>query len=233
MNDIPLYLIPGTMCDERLWQKLMPFLDGFSINFGSYAGKTSMQEMLEAVTEQRPTHSHLIGFSLGGYLALKAALNNPEAFESIIIIASSPYGLSADEKTLRQANADMLTRMTYRGMSRKRLAQFIHARNLTNTSITETILKMERDLGQKELITQLLAPIERESLKEQLAQFSKSVHFIMAEDDQMVPIAAIEKLAANNSHIHLHRLADTGHMIPLEAPTQLAELITSIVGANT
>lgn len=191
-----------------------------------------MDDMLAAVVENTPEKSHLIGFSLGGYLAMEAALKTPDNFESIIIIASSPYGLSDDEKQLRKINAEMLSRMTYRGMSRKRLSQFVHEHNMDDTSVTDTILQMEKDLGQEELINQLIAPIDRRNLKEDLIAFKKPVHFIMAEEDELVPIAAIEKLANAHEHIHLHRMVGSGHMIPLEIPEKLAEIINYIIKSD-
>ncbi len=220
------------MCDERLWHKLTPYLNAYEIHHTVYAGQTSMDNMLAAVVENKPEKSHLIGFSLGGYLAMEAALKNPDDFESIIIIASSPYGLSDDEKQLRTVNAEMLSRMTYRGMSRKRLSQFVSPNNMADNSVTDTILQMEKDLGQDELINQLIAPIDRRNLKEDLITIGKPVHFIMAEEDELVPIGAIEKLAEAYEHIHLHRIEGSGHMIPLEMPEKLANIINYIIKSD-
>ncbi|MCK0070139.1 alpha/beta fold hydrolase [Kordiimonas laminariae] len=228
----PLYLIPGTMCDGRLWHKLTPYLSTYEIHHAVYAGQTSMDDMLAAVVENKPEKSHLISFSLGGYLAMEAALKNPDNFERIIIIASSPYGLSDDEKQLRRVNAKMLSRMTYRGMSRKRLSQFVSPNNMTDNSVTNTILQMEKDLGQDELINQLIAPIDRRNLKEDLITIGKPIHFIMAEEDELVPIGAIEKLAEAYEHIHLHRMEGSGHMIPLEIPEKLAEIINYVIKSD-
>ncbi len=228
MKNIPYYMIPGTMCDERLWHKILPYLKAHQPVFASYADKTTMDDMLSAVGNNKPDKSNLIGFSLGGYLAMEAAFKNPEAFESIIIIASSPYGLTEEEKQLRKTNAEMLGRMTYRGMSKKRLAQFVHRENMKDPTITETILQMEKDLGQSVLISQLIAPINRRNLKADLISFPKPIHFIMAEEDELVPIGTIEKLAKANPHITLHSIENTGHMIPLEAPEELSSIINSI-----
>lgn len=220
------------MCDERLWHKLTPYLNTYELHHATYAGQTSIDDMLAVVVENKPEKSHLIGFSLGGYLAMEAAFKNPDNFESIIIIASSPYGLSDDEKQLRKVNAEMLSRMTYRGMSKKRLGQFVSPNNMADTSVTDTILQMEKDLGQEELINQLIAPIDRRNLKEDLIAFEKPVHFIMAEEDELVPIGAIEKLAEAYEHIHLHCIGGSGHMIPLETPEKLAEIINYIIKSD-
>lgn len=232
MADYPLYFIPGTMCDERLWYKLEPFMKNYTLQYASYVGQNSMNDMLTCVADNKPQKSHLIGFSLGGYLAMEAALQSPEAFDRIIIIASSPYGLSSGEKQLRKTNAEMLSRMSYKGMSKKRLSQFVHENNISDKTVTDTILQMEKDLGQDELISQLIAPIDRRNLKEDLVSFNKPIDFIMASEDALVPIEAVKKLANTYDHINLHQIENTGHMIPLEAPETLAKIINYILKSD-
>ncbi len=226
----PLYLIPGTMCDRRLWGRMLPFMGGKEIVHADYTGSDTMDAMFERVMEGAPDKpGHLVGFSLGGYLAMMAAIRAPGRFKSLTVIAASPYGLSEEEKTLRQRNAEMLTRLTYRGMSKARLRQFVAEKHLEDEVITGTILAMERDLGQAELIRQLIAPIDRPNVKDALLALPLPVHFIMAQEDAMVPFGAIEKLAAaSGGKIRLHAIPHSGHMIPLEAPEALARLLTTL-----
>ncbi len=229
MNKAPLYLIPGTMCDARLWGRMLDHLQGVEAHHSDFSGAETMDGMCDAVLTQAPsTPCHLVGFSLGGYLAIMAALRAPERFKSLTIIAASPFGLTDAEKALRKRNAEMLTRLTYKGMSKARLAQFVNADHLDDPAITGTILEMEKDLGQDVLIRQLIAPIDRANIADDLLTLDMPIRFIMAEDDQLVPIGAIEKLAAISDTITLHRMPDTGHMIPLEAPEELASLLQKL-----
>lgn len=226
----PLYLIPGTMCDARLWGRMLPHMNSANIAHADYSGSETMEAMLEKVMDGAPDEPcHLVGFSLGGYLAMMAATRAPERFKSLTVIAASPYGLSDDEKALRQRNAEMLTRLTYRGMSKTRLKQFVAEEHLDDEAITSTILAMEHDLGQNELIRQLIAPIERPNVKAELLALDMPVHFIMAREDAMVPFGAIEKLTSGSgAKIRLHPVDGSGHMIPLETPEELAVLLENI-----
>lgn len=226
----PLYFIPGTMCDARLWRRLGPYLADQIVHHCDYTAADTIDGMAAAVLDQAPdARSHLIGFSLGGYLAIEAAVRAPHRFKSLTIIAASPYGLTNSEKELRHRNADMLKRLTYRGMSKARLRQFVNPDHLEIPEITGTILEMEKDLGQQVLIRQLIAPIDRPDISGALLALKMPVHFIMAEDDQLVPIGATEKLAAKSETITLTRLSGCGHMIPLEAPKELAEALQSAI----
>ncbi|WP_417449248.1 alpha/beta fold hydrolase [Kordiimonas sp.] len=224
-----LYLVPGTMCDARLWTPMLKHLPGAEAHHADYTGSQTLDAMQAKVLAQAPDEPcHLVGFSLGGYLAMMVAINHPERFKSLTVIAASPYGLSEEEKSLRQRNAEMLSRLTYRGMSKTRLRQFIHERHMADEAITGTVLAMERDHGQDELMRQLLAPLNRPSVTEALLSLPIPVHFIMARNDAMVPFTAIEKFAAHADNISLREVNDSGHMIPLEAPAALAALVGKI-----
>lgn len=116
----PLYLIPGTMCDARLWGRMLPHMNSANVAHADYTGSETMEAMLEKVMDGAPNEPcHLVGFSLGGYLAMMAATHAASRFKSLTVIAASPYGLSDDEKALRQRNAEMLTRLTYRACRKR------------------------------------------------------------------------------------------------------------------
>lgn len=228
MTDIPLYLIPGTMCDDRLWATMLSLMPQIRPHHCDYSAAGTLELMAQAVLEQAPAEpNHLVGFSLGGYLAIMAASRAPERFKSLIIIAASPYGLTNEEKSLRKRNADMLSHLTYRGMSKTRLAQFVSPNHLEDKVIIQTITQMEKDMGQDVLIRQLLASTDRTDISRELLNLPMPKHFIMAKEDQLVPVEPIEKLANSAADISFTALNGSGHMIPLEAPQVLAQLLLS------
>lgn len=230
MTALPCTFVPGTMCDDRLWRPMLALMPSHQPVFCDYSDAETIEEMTETVLDQSPPMSHLIGFSLGGYLAIEAAVRAPHRFESLTVIAASPYGLTDAEKDLRHRNADMLKRLKYKGMSPARLRQFIHENHLNDPDIAGTIMAMDRDLGQDVLIRQLIAPIDRPNIAADLLALPLPIHFIMAEGDKMVPMGAIEKLATKSDRIILHRIeGTTGHMIPLEVPEELARILSTIL----
>lgn len=225
----PYYLIPGTMCDKRLWHKLEEKLTDRTCFHCDYSAADTLKNMQDTVLKQAPNEAcHLIGFSLGGYLAMKAAIMEPKRFTTLTVIAASPFGLSEEEKKLRQQSAITLKNFTYKGMSKTRLAQFVHPANLENRSVTNTILTMEKDLGQDVLIRQLMAPLDRPDISAKLKNLPFTVRFIIAEEDQFVAFKEVKTFAEKTASIQFHHMKDTGHMIPLEAPSKLATIVLNI-----
>lgn len=229
-KSLHLHFVPGTMCDERLWHYMLPLLDDVSVSHSDYRNATTEAEMISCVAGQIPCGAHLVGFSLGGYLAAQAVLNHGSHVKSLTLIATATGGLAEDEKKLRLQNADLLRRTGYKGMSRKRLAQFVHGSNMDNGAIVDIIHAMERDLGPVVLVNQLIATAERQDLKTQLPGLEMPLFLIAAEKDRMVPLSSIRETAALAASSKLAVLTgQTGHMIPLEAPRKLANFLRDTV----
>ena len=190
-----------------------------------YSGASTIDQMVDAVLEQAPEQSHLIGFSLGGYLGCLAAQREPYRFTCVSAVATSPNGLTESEKSLRRNNANILKNHPVKRLSKKRLQQFLHPDNMENQEIVNTILQMEKDLGKHVLIRQLLGSIDRNDISKELLQLAIPIQFIVAEDDQLVPVEPVYNLSKRAHHIVCHNISDSGHMIPLEAPEKLASLL--------
>jgi hypothetical protein len=94
-----LDLVPGTLCDERMWGRLLPLLgDGFEFHHVPLHKARSRAQMQELIGAHTAPKANLVAFSLGAYLAVEYALANPERVNSLVIIASSARGLQEKEK---------------------------------------------------------------------------------------------------------------------------------------
>jgi pimeloyl-ACP methyl ester carboxylesterase len=191
-----------------------------------YNDASTLEKMVDDVLVQAPMRSNLVGFSLGGYLGCLAALKEPHKFSSVTIIAATPEGLTESEKDLRLKNADFLMNHPYKRISKHRLRQLVHPNHLKDKKIIDTIFEMEKGFERDALLHQLLAPINRRDISENIRELTIPIQFIMANDDQITSMSKVEKLSKLSSHITMHRISESGHMIPLEAPQKLATLLS-------
>lgn len=74
-----------------------PVMDSRTGSFEAIA-----EGIAELAGEIHPAPLHLVGYSMGGRLALYLALHYPERFRSIVIISSSPGLKTAHERALRR-----------------------------------------------------------------------------------------------------------------------------------
>ena len=221
---LQLDLVPGTLCDERMWTSLKHALgDGYTYRHLPLHQPRTRAGMRELIATHSAPQSHLVGFSLGAYLALEHAVSHPARIASLTLIANSARGLQPDEIATRQRVIAMLERNTYAGITRQRLRELLHPSHLADTAITGLIRQMALDLGKEVLIAQFAQTFDRPDLMERLHALPFPVLIVGADGDQLVHSADLRAMAQRLPHATLHLLqAPSGHMIPLEAPDELA-----------
>lgn len=216
--------IPGTLCDERMWSRLAPLLgDKIQLQHVPLHQARTRAQMQAMIASHSAPQAHLVGFSLGAYLALEHALAHPQRVRSLTLIANSAKGLQPEEIAARQRIVAMLERNAYAGITHQRLRELLHPAHLDDAAITGLIRQMGLELGKDVLLAQFITTIDRPDLMARLPQLRCPVLIVGAEDDKLVHADDLRAMAARLPHASLHLLKDnTGHMIPLEAPEPLA-----------
>jgi pimeloyl-ACP methyl ester carboxylesterase len=226
--------IPGTMCDQRLWAKLVPLLPGEveANHIPLYKARTraQMQSLIAARTAPR---AHIVSFSLGAFLALEHALGHPGRVASLVLIASSAKPLRPEEKDRRQRTMAALEKHSFAGMPPSQLRNFVHPSHMGDKTITETIQQMSLDLGKDVMLAQFVAAMDREDLAARLDELTCPVLIIGAEEDAIVSANELREITAQSARVRLAIVPNSGHMIPLEAPDKLAGALAGFYGALT
>ncbi len=233
-NRTRLDCIPGTLCDERLWSRLAPALgDAFDLQHIPLHQAGTRPQMREMIASHSAQQAHLMGFSLGAYLALEHALAHPRRVKSLTLIANSAKGLLPAEVEARRRIVAMLERNAYAGITRQRLRELLHPSHLDDAAITGLIRQMGLDLGKDVLLAQFLTTIDRPDLMARLPELACPVLIVGAEDDKLVDPDDLRAMASRLPQATLHLLKDnTGHMIPLEAPDALADALRAHLEAG-
>ncbi|WJG09735.1 alpha/beta hydrolase [Aliiglaciecola sp. LCG003] len=232
----PTIFLPGTLCDERIW---MPVWRQLTLSQRSYVPlqwAESMEHMM-ALTQDRidmfEEKVHLIGFSMGGYVAALAALDNIDRVASLTLIGYDPAGLSQQEVQQRQLLVKSIEGKKPVGMNTARLRQYLTADELNNNALLQPILDMEADLGNSVLKAHIQSTTPRKDLSQALQKIAVPVHFICAEQDKIADPLAIEKLAQPIKHASCTCLSDTAHMMLLSEPKKVALTLERIICHGT
>ncbi len=224
-----VYFISGTMCTIDLWQFVFPKLENIKLIHIDITPAISFSEINDIILTEIEEPSIIVGFSLGGFSAMNFAITYPEKVKQLVIIAANTNGLHQNEIQLRKSTIDFLEKHKYKGISKVRIQQFLHSSNHQNEKVISIIKKMDSDLGKGVLIRQLKATSSRVDISEEVSKLKIPILFISAENDALVSSKEI-KLIANNTLKGKHvSVKNCGHMIPLEKPEEIAEIIKLII----
>ena len=102
-----LTLLHGWGMNGDVWQGVVPALARHAAvqtidlpghgRSGDYAGEYSLPAQAASIAEALPETGILVGWSLGGLLALQLALEIPERITALVLVASSPRFVRGDD----------------------------------------------------------------------------------------------------------------------------------------
>ncbi|VUD65012.1 2-succinyl-6-hydroxy-2, 4-cyclohexadiene-1-carboxylate synthase [Thalassocella blandensis] len=228
-----LYLIPGTMCNDKLWQYLHEPLHEFNLVHLPIPEEPSIDAIADTLIQDMVEEEfYLLGFSFGGFLASYIATKIPQRIRHLLIISNSACALSQQEMEERQKNLALVKQYGYRGISRKKVLAMLDGAS-PKPSIVNTIVQMDADLGVNTLLHHLSVGTQRTDLAEELFQPSLAMTFVFSADDKLVNKTWIDAFVVQSQRQgHQSQKIEVpgcGHMLPLEQPMVIAELIQQLL----
>lgn len=219
-----MVLLPGVMCDAGLWQEMTADLAPFGpLIYGDLARDSELEAMAASVLRQAPERFALVGFSMGGFVAREMIRQAPERVEKLILIATSSEQDSAQMQAFKAATARSLESAAFHGLGKKSIALSLSTKHAEDERLSEQIYQMSLRMGKEAYRRQLL--MARRSDTHLLAQIGCPTLVIAAAEDRMRTVQESKTLCEHIPHAELAIIADSGHMLPLEQPAALAEVM--------
>lgn len=229
----PVVFFPGTLCDERVFNACWAHLDIPMRAFVplQWAEDLAQMKMLSAdrlAYFEEPMH--LVGFSMGGYLAALTALENQDRIASLTLVGSACDALPENEIKQRQQIIKLIKNKQYLGMTDIRLKQFFHQANQQSTEYQNVLKQMEKDLGANVLKAQMTATQDRRNLVPALAKCAFPIHLISGEQDHLVNEASLLAMHKQLPNSDMTLIKNAGHMLPIEQSKVLATYLAEKIG---
>ena len=228
MNKQKLYFIPGLMCDERLWSRMVPYLENdYEIVYLKIPNTTSFDEKCEILNEQiKEENSTLIGFSLGGYTSLYFSLKYPNKVGKIFTIAASGSVMSENEIQRRRAAMIAFRDVDFCPPPREKICTLIDENSYNDEEIFKLVEEMFMDLGRDIYETQMESAFARTNLKEEITKSTKPLNMIYGNRDRLVDDKWIIELQNNRTeNLNILCIDTTSHNIPLDFPKECVQFI--------
>ncbi len=214
-----LALLPGMMCDQRLFAPQVSALkNDYQIIIPNLSNAASTSEMATQVLAQLPESFALAGLSMGGILAMEILRQAPQKVSRLALLDTNPLAellevQSNRERQIRDVRAGGLMDV----MSQEMIPRYLSA---PNEVISELCQDMAKHLGENAFINQSLALQSRIDQCDTLASFRGPSLVLMGKHDELCPLdrhQLMNKLLVNSQ---LCIIDNAGHLPCLEQPEQ-------------
>ncbi len=220
---------------RRAFRCIAPDLRGFGESFSScddpscYSVTAMAHDVLALVGHLEVEAFALVGHSMGGKVALALAAGQPAGLTAVVLLAPSPptpEPLSDDERTRLLAGygdaaaaTKTLRKITQRALSEQLFEEAI----ADQLRVSEHAWRAWLDLG------------SREDISAQLSGIRSPVAIAVGAADETITESLVRREIAHRLKVPtpIHVIPDTGHLLPLEAPSAIAHFIAEAVDPET
>jgi len=219
-----IYLLPGLMTDERLWQRLRPFLDEYELIHVPIPNLTDFDKINDYLLELfKDEKVNLLGFSLGGYIVSYFTIKYPHLVNRLFLVAATPSSTNEKEIQRRKGKIEHIEKSGFKGLSIEKTISLLEVQNQNDEELISIVKNMFDDLGKDAFISQLSSTFNRKDLFEALKELSIPIHFFYSKTDRLLNFNSINELLEKEHNMKVLSREGTSHMIPLEDPEELSK----------
>jgi len=225
----PLLLLPGTMCDRRVFAPQMQSLGrtGDGPLVGDLTQQSSIRGMALHVLESAPPRFSLAGLSMGGMVAVEICREAPERVLRLALLDTNLLAETADRRRLRQEQTDRVRRGEFEAMVRDDLApRYFSVAARTRPDLVRTVVDMALALGPDVYLRQVKALQHRRDSRPLLARIRCPTLVLCGDADELCPPAHHAELAAALPCAQLRIIPECGHLSTLEQPEAVSAALT-------
>jgi len=219
---LPLLLLPGTVCDARLFAPMLQRLSVPIVTVVDMGGEQSAAELAARILRNAPERFSLLGFSLGGIVALEMIAQAPERVARLALIDTTGRPDPEANAAVRRAAVAKARGAGMDGYIDDNWSRLVAPDNAGSKELKGVITAMARDAGADMLASQSEVAIHRADSRKRLAAIAVPTLILAGEAEQVCPIELHRELAAAIPRAQFFTIPKAGHFAPLENPAVVA-----------
>lgn len=216
-------LLPGMMCDERLWSHQIAAID-VPVYVADMSQSDNLAEMAAQVLAAAPLSFAMAGLSMGGLLAFEIWRQAPERVTHIALLDTNAHPDAPDRKSVRYEQIAAAASGKLRELAIESLKpMYLAEKNRDDDAILGTVLDMALELGPDVFERQSLAVMNRPDSTPTLRSITCPTLIICGREDAICPVRFHEFMASEIPGADLVVIDECGHLSSMEEP----EIVTT------
>ncbi len=216
----PLVLIPGMMCDARMWGGLPAVLSPRTIVHALPTGADGMAELARDVLRVAPPRFDLAGLSMGGIVAMEVLAQAPDRVDRLALLDTNPRAEAPEVQARRGPQIERALSGGLRAVIRDEMKPNYLADGPDRQAILDLCMDMALSLGSRVFARQSRALRDRPDQTATLAAFRGPALVLMGAEDRLCPRDRHDQMHALMPQSRLVIIDGAGHLPTLERPNE-------------
>ena len=218
---LPLLLLPGTLCDGRLFAPLLERLPAREVVVPSFR-ENDVAAAARRLLAEAPPRFALLGFSLGGIVALEMALAAPERIAGLALIDSNLAPVDPALHAGRRDEASAATGRIGEHVAEALWPSYVAPDRQDDADLRALLVAMAEEAGHASYVAQTDLALSRTDRRVALAGLTMPVLVLAGADDTLASAALQHEVVGLLPDAALALVDGAGHFAPLERPDAVA-----------
>ena len=215
----PLVLLPGMMCDERLFApQISEFSKQREVHFAQLSGHETITELATDVLNNAPPVFALAGLSMGGIVAMEVLSQAADRVERLALLDTNPLAELSDVAKRRGPQIDAVKSGQLKEIIRDEMKPNYLFDGVKKTETLKLCMDMALDIGPDAFIRQSIALRDRVDQKNTLRKYKRPALVLCGRHDVLCPLERHELMHTLLENSKLEIIEDAGHLPTLEQP---------------
>lgn len=218
----PLLLIPGMMCDGRLYEpQIAAFSGQYPVHLAPITAHDDVDALTDEILRNAPDTFALAGLSMGGIVAMAIMAQAPSRVHRLALLDTNPRAELEEIKARRQPQIDQVMANGSSDLAglkavltNQMIPHYQHSDH-RKSEIDELCVDMAITLGPKVFERQSLALRDRPGREQTLSRVNVPTLILTGEDDRLCPM---------DRHTQMHELVKGSELVVIEKAGHLTTL---------
>jgi pimeloyl-ACP methyl ester carboxylesterase len=226
-------LLPGMMCDARMWEAQKNEL-GVPATVIVSTGFDNFTDAATDILNKAPERFALAGLSMGGILAFEIWRQAPQRVTHMALIDTNPFADSPERQSMRLEQIEQVLAGGLRQLAVDSLKpMYLAESNRNDEELLNLILDMATDLGPEVFRLQSLALRNRADSVASLTDINCPVSIMCGAEDTLCPVEYHEYMAARIENAALVVIDDCGHLASMEKPEAVTQELRALLARDS
>jgi pimeloyl-ACP methyl ester carboxylesterase len=214
-----LVLLPGMMCDERLFApQISLFSSSHLISTPSFGTHRSVTLIAEKILKELPPSFSLLGLSMGGIIAMEMMRLAAHRVSRLALLDTNPFPDTPNTQNIRNLHIKQVQKGNLKHIMKENLKPKYLAKN-SKKYILNTCMNMALSLGNQAFISQSMALRDRNSQENTLHAIHVPTLILCGKEDTLCPLEQHTFMNQTIPQSVFAVVEKAGHLPTLEQPS--------------